>query len=621
MPRRFRAKSGDTLCTLAIREGGFTDCGQVRAAAANAALKDAQVKAGQFVTVPDKEVKAEEGAAKQKHKFKSTKGTPPYVRFVHGSEKKDWKDDFSLKVLQISNIRTDMGGLDTTAAFPGTFGFDDDAHVDEDSFKIEVRDADEAGNTLKVQLEALKREVAADKTVSFVPFAAGDPDADKRKVEIECERVAADKKLFRSRYLRLVTDVDDFAAAPGQTLLVADIADGSGGAADAVEILDQEVRASYALPKCAKKGDAKAACVVRAQLPVGGSSSQRRVRLAVHVLRKSRDGAGAATLPATRSACLRYIRRLYAQAELGFKFVDHEIRLVQPPANLIAVDDREGRKATGGSAIELRIRVNPDSEGNDTTKDVSITTRAKDTPAATAKRLADRITSNFGKLVRVSTSSNPPIIGKARGSADVIVGDPLVQEVTITVLTNDDATQPVTVGRVLAGRIQEFGGDDSHVGTLEERTLVKNYDTGTNRVDLFVVEGFNPAPGSAGEAFTPNKKAKAARRPRSPMVNSVIIFQTGTADPPQFHTTIPHEIGHVLMDHSHIESAYGVAANAGHEMMGAGSPVGATETVVGGPKRIADPRNKALNATFSTAPPGNPRTFLRTRNQGLLDGW
>jgi hypothetical protein len=621
MPRRFKARSGDTLCTLAIREGGFTDCSQVRADAANAALKDVQVKAGEWVTVPDKEVKAEDGAVKQKHKFKSAKGTPPYVRFVHGSEKKDFKDDFSLQCLQVSNVRTDKGGLDTTAAFPSGFGFADDAHVDEDTFKIEVRDADEAGDTIKVQLEALKRQVAVDGTVSFVPFAAGDPDAAKRKVEIECKRVAADKKLFRSRYLRLVTDVDDFAAAAGQTLLVADIADGTGGAADAVEILDQQVRASYALPKCAKKGDAKAACVVTAQLPVGRGWAQRRVRLAVHVLRKTRDGAGVVTLPVTQKACLCYIRRLYAQAELGFKLVAPLMRLVQPPANLIAVDDREGRKATGGATIKLRIRVNPDGDGNDTTKEVTYTTRAKDTPATTAERLANRITLDFGKTVRVRHSSNPPITGKARGSADVIVGDPLTQLVTVTILTNGDATQPVAVGRVLAGRVKEFGGDDSHVGTLEERTLVKNYDSGTNRVDLFVVEGFNPAPGSCGEAFTPNKHAKAEGRPRGPMMNSVLVFQTAPADPPSFHTTIPHEIGHVLMDHSHVESAYGVAANAQHEMMGAGSPVGATETVVGGPKRIADPRNKALNVTFSTAPPGNPCTFIRTRNAGLRDAW
>lgn len=621
MPRRYKARSGDSLCVLAIREGGFTDCSQVRADAANAAFKDSQIKAGNWVTVPDKEVKAEDGAVKQKHSFKSAKGTPPYVRFVHGSEKKDYKDDFSLQVLQVSNIRTDKGGLDTTAAFPSGFGFDNDAHIDEDCFKIEVRDVDEAGDTIKVQLEALKKQVAADKTVSFVPFAAGEPDADKRKVEIECKRVAADKKLFRSRYLRLVTDVDDFAAAAGQTLLVQDIADGAGGAADGVEILDQQVRASYALPKCAKKGDAKAACIVTAQLAIGRGWAQRRVRLAVNVLRKTRGGTAVATLPATRAACLRYIRRLYAQAELGFKFVDHEVRLVEPPANLIAVDDREGRKATGGGTIKLRIRVNPDADGNDTTKEVTYTTRAKDTPATTAQRLADRIIVEFGKLVRVRTSSNPPITGKARGSADVLVGDPLAQDVTITILTNGDATHPVAVGRVLAGRIKEFGGDDSHVGTLEERTLVKNYDTGTNRVDLFVVEGFNPAPGSCGEAFTPNKKRPAAERPRAPMTNSVIVFQTATADPPQFHTTIPHEIGHVLMDHSHVESAYGVAANAPHEMMGAGSPVGATETVVGGPKRIADPRNKALDITFSTPPPGNPTTFIRTRNAGLLDGW
>jgi hypothetical protein len=77
-----------------------------------------------------------------------------------------------------------------------------------------------------------------------------------------------------------------------------------------------------------------------------------------------------------------------------------------------------------------------------------------------------------------------------------------------------------------------------------------------------------------------------------------------------FHTTIPHEMGHILMDHTHAQVAT--------EMMGAGSPVGANERVVNGPKRISDPTSPRT-VSYDDGFRGNPVNMLRTDNPGVID--
>ena len=134
---------------------------------------------------------------------------------------------------------------------------------------------------------------------------------------------------------------------------------------------------------------------------------------------------------------------------------------------------------------------------------------------------------------------------------------------------------------------------------------MKNYDTGSDRIDLFIVNKLGS--GSLGEAFTPNFTSAAAGQPTPPMVNSALIFANTIKKVDFFHTTIPHEMGHILMDSSH--------ATVPTEMMGAGSPVGSNERVVTGPKRISDPQKiKYDNGVVDV-----PVTLLRTANATLIE--
>jgi hypothetical protein len=208
--------------------------------------------------------------------------------------------------------------------------------------------------------------------------------------------------------------------------------------------------------------------------------------------------------------------------------------------------------------------------------------------------------------VMAAASGNPPLVGQAIGSADVVVGDPTTQRVSLTALPGGDVGHPVAIGRILNTTIRDFNNLNAHVGTLDERTLVKNYDTGSDRIDLFVVGTLGT--GAAGEAFSPNNPSPANQRPIATMVNTALVFAATVTINDNFHTTIPHEMGHILMDANH--------ATVATEMMGAGSPVGANERVVGGPKRISDP-DPPRTIRFDDGQAGNPVTMLRTANTGV----
>jgi hypothetical protein len=238
---------------------------------------------------------------------------------------------------------------------------------------------------------------------------------------------------------------------------------------------------------------------------------------------------------------------------------------------------------------------------------------------STASALAGAINTTFAAATppfaaTATDSGNPPLVGQAIGSADVVVGNPLTQSITLTVVSNGDANHPVTIGRILSTNIPDFVNNNSHVGTIEERTLVKNYDTGSDHIDLFIIGTLGS--GALGEAFIPNAGLAASRQPITSMVNSALVFAQTVTIKDNFHTTIPHEMGHILMDHNH--------ALVATEMMGAGSPVGANERVVNGPKRISDTTPQPDDATtrnpigFDDPFQGNPTNMLRTDNAGVI---
>jgi hypothetical protein len=614
--KRIKARQGDTLCIIAIRNGGFLNCDALRDHEKNKDHLVATLKKGTYITVPPLRAKGEKQPADKKHKIKKKNAPLPYIRFVHGTPNLPWRNDPSLAWLNVTNYPADKGGRYPTGpggpnnyaglpAFPSGFGFDNDGHHDEDTFKIEVVDPHEGANKIKVKVIALKPVYKNGKVDSYTTFAAGDPDAAKRELEVECERVKAGSKVFRSRYMRLVTDVNDFDSIKTnkQALLVSPMADGNDGANDEVEVLDQRIRAEYELSFCkATKGPK---CKIVKHQPVGRRNRQRRVKTAVHILRTGRGSPGVITIQQARKSLLNFVRELYAQAELSVKLVKPKVQLINPPKNMITISNEQARRAQGGKTISVRVRV----DANDNT--VSITTVAGHTPRQTAQRLAKEIRKVCN--VKAKVSRNPPIVGRALGSADILVGDPDSQNVRLNVVTANDARQAVDIARIVGTQIDEYEGYDSHVGTLDERVLVKNYDSGRNRIDTFIVGTLDQH--SFGEAFTPNKRSAKNQRPISNMVNTVLIKAQTQQSRTHAHTTIPHEWAHVLMDAGHIP-------NPTTELITAGAPVGNNEQVVNGPKRIGDPPGgNAFRVSWDDGPKGNPVRRLRSKNPSCLTKW
>jgi hypothetical protein len=606
MPTTVLANNGDTLCGLAI-DAGFENCQPLRDEPLNQGrtfLSRSSLTNTDFVTIPDKKLKHEGKGVDAKHKFVKKTAPKVSIRFVHGSPDKKYLDDDRLTVLNVSNFETDKAGPAGTHAFPqGKFGFDADGHADVDAFKVEVVDP-KASGTLNVVLEALKPVKQADGSIQFQSIT-GVPDAALRKIEpLQCKQVKAGQVAFRTSYLRLVVDTPDQVAGAGQTLLTADAVDAGD---ETLEILEQHVRASYAITRC----PATPKCTVTAELPIG--ENRQRAKVSIHILQDPATGTPLATVDQARKSVLKYVRQLYAQASMSVKLIAG-IRTVPGPTNLIAIANANGALALGGGTIRMRVRVGkPNQATFDFDQTVQIVTTAGDAPLATATALSAAINAAFAAATppfkaAATASDNPPLVGQAIGSADVLVGNPLTQSISLSVLSSGDAAHPVTVGRIVNTNIPDFGAADSHVGTIEERTLVKNYDSGIDRIDLFVIGTLGST--ALGEAFIPNAGLTASQQPIALMSNSALVFAATVTTNDNFHTTIPHEMGHILMDNNH--------ALVATEMMGAGSPVGANERVVNGPKRISDPvppRTIAYSSGFA----GNPVTMLRTNNPGVID--
>lgn len=610
------AKKGETFCSIAT-DHGFPDCTELRKLPENKAKFDPkwELKVGDIVAIPAIKPKDEAAPTEKTHHFERLGVPPATIRFVHG-ETDDTKPGTHRKLneLIVSKFRTDRAGADRTKAFVTDTqrAFDADAHADDDVFKIEVHDSRSKASELKVTLEARKPKYDPAKTE---PTLTGDPidwedygaaeKADGRELkDIVVERMpkgstdANKDSRFRSCYLRLVTDKFDWEARKTQTLRIDPIFDTD----KKVEPLDHKIRATYFIDSC--KENPK--CRAIEEIPVG--KDKKRYNMRLHVLRKTRDGDGVTPDDTVLKGWLIHMRQFYAQANMSVKLIA-PLRKVQPAANLIAISNRDGKLAVGDKVIKLEITV----DGTKKTVEIKTPTgsNAARKPIETAKKLATAIETAFGAgVVRAKPSENPAINGAPTiGSADVLVGDAQTQNVSITIVTNGDANHPVVIGTIDGlTPMPDFKSDESHVGTPQERVLIKNYDTGSTHVDCFIVHSLV---GAFGEAFIPN--VGRTDRPKDEVTNSLIVERNVMVSRVR---TIPHELGHVVMDAGH-------ATNELSELMTTGGVAGAKfNQEVDSTKRLADPKVAANFIQYEAGKKGSSTKFAREGNKtGIVAEW
>ncbi len=607
MPKTVVATEGSTLCQLAIAEGHL-NCKKTREVDANKKYIGKPLKGGEEIVIPDYKPpflkKAMDGIAK----FIKKNAPPVNIRFVRGEhDNKDFASDDPVPKLHVSNYVTNKAGADGKKTFPTGFGYNEHAHADEDAFRIEVTDP-AAGGSVNVKLEALRPQYRQDGTVSgHIPFT-GVSEADRRKIDaVECKALPGAPKAFRSRYLRLVTNTKDHDElnATKQGLLIADLVDDND---EQVEIVSQKVRASYVVATC----PCSPKCTAVAERYIDPFT--KKVRLAVHILKKPADGQPVITTDNARKRILKFVRQYYAQAEMSVRFVPSPgdagkpfIREVPAPANMFMIaEDGTGAKAQGGKRIKVKVKIDAEE------KEVSLTTDANDLPFDTATKLAAAINLAFPAAKpedppAARASKNQPLRGNTDGSADVLVGDLTKQAVVLTVVDDEDANHKIKVARLTSVEIPDFDGNHSWIGTPEERLVVKNYNSGTDRIDLFIVGDLK---GAWGEAFRPRivSGEPAAERPGDELMNSILVGTTGM-EGVKYQSTLCHELAHVLMD-------MGSHLTVKTEILGADTETGEDESPVNGPKRVsAWPLE--FNDTAHTSL--NPVQALRSNNTGVLD--
>lgn len=634
MPTQTTAQSGDTLCGIAAAHG-FADCLPLRALGDNSGLLDRPLRPGDIVAVPDIGAKQEDVAAQQTHNFQMTTVPVPSIRFVHGSPDKPFLEDDTSRVLNVSNYIADRAGTNGQQPFPTGFGFHADGHADPDTFKVEVTDT-LAGGSIQIELESLKPVYAPDGSIlrheAFAPALGGA----SRRLTVDCNPVSAGRKTYRSRYLKLVADEQDQAGLATQSLLVTDTADGNGGDADAVEILDQVVSASYALPRCPVA--APNTCKVAAELPVGEEAEQLRIKLAFHIFRATPGGAvvGGLTSQMLRRRTFKWFRRAYAQAGMAPKLVAPQIEFLDPPsADMIVISQDHGRDTSGvdggGAASTLTFRLGeppPPGGAGQQAGDPTVTVNL--TPGMSPTAVGTAIVAALPAGFSGTAFTNARAFNAANASCDTLLRRDDGKRLVVYAETTTDTRITVDVARVNINLVANASPFNSIIpSTIDFRRVLRAAAGTDDKLDCYVVGRFVSA-GLRGRAFVPATDLGAAFQPPLGLRWAAVMGTTSTngavmdgSDNLPF--TFPHEAGHVLNDAFHTDNADPLGPT--ELMSGTGtSPANA----VGATKRICDEPLQVRYAKFNPvqATPGafhtvalNATERMRAEGASVMEGW
>ncbi len=559
------AKDGDTLCSIAVKNG-FLNCKKLRPL--NPDLLTPPLKPGDKVKVPEVAASTNNGETEIEHKFER-KGSEHRVWFIQDQNRPKPKEALAdkQKELAVSNyVPTRQGAGFTTGDWKDDT-FRGDAHdaaasADPDHFKIQVWDdhARKAGETdIKVTLQSQKPVLDASSRIEKWDDMT---EGGTKLEDVMCKQVEADSPWYRSSYLRLVIDtadqtmkrpfgrattgpqanenatVDAGTDVSKQTLVVPTTTD------KRIEILDLRTKAHRIYDDCeAPEADR---CSAIAMADVGKDEKVLRIKV-FRISSAADSGISDATVDAM---IFQNYRLTLAQSNVGVELVDGTIHDVALPRNMIAVSDFHGVKSDGGGQMKVKVRL---ASGD---VEVTITTESKKTPQETANRLAAALRAQ-GVTCRVSP--NPPVQSSSRnfGSCDILCFNADNTPARIISRSSADSDQKLassgswnTTSVANAGSqysaITNGGTSAQMVGSIDYRAACKNYNTGTNHLCVILVNGF-PSATLLGEALLPYRDLAARIRPRRDYSMCVFINQRASTR----RTVLTHEAGHVLLDGFH----------------------------------------------------------------------
>jgi len=626
MPTKVTAKSGNCLCGIAV-DAGFLNCEPLRALPENADFLKRDLKDGDEVAVPDKEVEDFPKPIDTKHTFK-LKSSPPFsIRFVHGSPDLPYRDDTETTTLHVSNFVSNKGGTTGITAFPAGYGYHADGHADPDTFKVEVWDP-AAGGSVNVKLEALKPTYTADKGTGKLSVTSYTPYTEAgRKIDALVCNVVSDttSNTYRSKYMRLVVDDQDQAAIADQSLLVTDEADGLGAGLaadnDTVEILDQMVQATYTIDRC--PGTPK--CKVTKVVDIGGSERQR-VRLHFYAFRKD---VGVDTMPTgitandmeqhLRRRTFKWYRRVYAQADLAPKI--ESINVIDPPAeNMFCLSHSHGRPVTAvtGSVSTWLARqswLTRQIAGAMTTiatMEFRIKTATRDIPVTivfsggeTPLEAGNFIAANLPAGFKGEANKTTLVKGTPNPACDVVITADNDERITLLdVVLSTGIGMTVDVPRV---DLMNVNDSDAAVDlsasflSADMKRILRAVPV-TDDAMYCVVVGQFLGRSLRGQAFLPCLAYNEPERSDLPFRSSTIMAYTSSSgavldNGNNLPFTSPHESTHTLCDLIHTKPG---ANHNRTELMGTGTSVanavGATKRICGGPYLVAMSQNGSTGA-------------------------
>jgi hypothetical protein len=414
--------------------------------------------------------------------------------------------------------------------------------------------------------------------------------APRRMITVPCKAVPGIAHVFRSKYLRLVTDEKDQGAKPAQTVLT----DHDPGDLY-IEILDQRLIARYT----AASGEPLAA-----QAEVG--DSELRVRACVFVCRPTPGAAGlvgGVSLDDVGRHMKCWVRRTYAAANMAPRLMVPVVA-VDPVENLIWIRAWSRQNAQGGRQIRFVVNTVPATT-------VSITTVAHETPRAIADRLAAAAGAQLGAAYTVDVFDNPHSFDRTE-SADIVVNGP---GVVISGARSQDGRIGIRVGRVRPGSTTVAPDNDANVGAADNRALARNYRVDPNAVAVFVIGRFTAASNAVGFAYGRQFRERAEFQGTFPMAGSCFVEARTTARADRRVHTMDHEMGHILIDMVHF-------SGRPTELM-TDAPVQLVNNV-NDSKRLSDrviPYREFVRGTNRNYPL-NPNLEIRTREAAAyIEGW
>ncbi|HEX6278491.1 MAG TPA: hypothetical protein VFZ49_00630, partial [Pyrinomonadaceae bacterium] len=192
-------------------------------------------------------------------------------------------------------------------------------------------------------------------------------------------------------------------------------------------------------------------------------------------------------------------------------------------------------------------------------------------------------------------------------SFDIVITEAGGARVTIDQETGPAIGHTLTVGRVIPANVPRAAFMPTGlIGSIQQRALFKNFDTGDDRVDVFVCVNIVPAAvlGTAtlsGHRVNINRAAVAMTR------CSVLMTVRSVDSSNTFPFVFPHEFGHVAGETGHAQAAL-------QQLM---TPFTTATNAIDGPKRVRD------GAVTYDLVPGDFNLIARIRAEsaGLLENF